>query len=280
MNKKSVVSSILNKSRITQLLDKFWGQDRLTVLGYHRIIDLDVPGFDHYRPNVSASPAMFERQLAYVVKHFNVIDLARLNAFIQHGEPLPKKPLLITFDDGYIDNYTNAYPILGRYNLSAVMFLITGKMGSSMLPWWDTCAYYFYHTHQQNAVLPSLGERDLSTLAARNLAREALILELKRLPENQKQKALAELGNSLNVAANQDTPLFITWDQARELIRNGIACQPHTVDHPILRRIAPEEGLYQLCESCTRIESETRQAATAFAYPNGTTADFNDSTVA
>src|SRR5215212_2664577 len=108
MNKKSLFSLIMCKSGATALLDKVWGPNRLTVLAYHRIVDVNTPGFDHYQSNVSASPIMFERQMAYVAKNFNVIDLARLQAFIQHGEPLPERPMLITFDDGYLDNYTNA----------------------------------------------------------------------------------------------------------------------------------------------------------------------------
>lgn len=277
MNKKSLFSLILSKSGITAALDKFWGSDRLTVLAYHRIIDVNAPGFDLYRPNVSASPAMFERQMAYVSEHFTVIDLARLNAFIHHGEPLPPRPLLITFDDGYIDNYTNAYPILRRYNLPAIMFLIAGKMDNPTPPWWDLCAYYFNHTRCASVDLPLLGQRDLTI--SREAVREELMRQLKRLPNEQKNEVINVLGQVLDVPATVYPPLFVSWDQVRELVANGISCQPHTVDHPIMTRIGRDEVLYQLCESRARIERETGQQAITFAYPNGTRADFDDSTL-
>jgi peptidoglycan/xylan/chitin deacetylase (PgdA/CDA1 family) len=276
---KALFSSVLSKSGTTKLLDAAWGGQRLTVLAYHRITDAMAPGFDHYRKNVSATPEMFERQLAYVTKHFNVIDLFALEAFIKQNTPLPERPLLITFDDGYLDNYSNAFPILRRFDLPAVIFLITGQMDNPALPWWDACAYYFYHTPCASAVLPFLGEHDLSSQNSRDLAREEMIRKLKQLPENEKQATLISLSQALEVASPPTAP-FVSWEQVRELVDHRVACQPHTVTHPILTRIAPQEVSYQLTESRARIEAETKQRGIAFAYPNGTMADYDSATIA
>src|SRR5262249_33831995 len=144
------------------------------------------------QPNVSASPAMFARQVAYVAKHFNVIDLAALREFIQLGRPLPSRPLLITFDDGYLDNYSNAYPVLRQYGLPAVIFLVTDWIGTPTIPWWDECAYLFQHTTTTHAVLPLIGERSLAVPDQRIAARDALMRALKQVPESQKQAAMQQ----------------------------------------------------------------------------------------
>lgn len=281
MSRRSAVSSILYKAKFDRLLDAYWGPERLTVLAYHRIIDASPPSFDLYRPNVSATPEMFERHIAYIVKHFNVISLEMLQDFLLTGQALPRRPLLITFDDGYLDNYTNAYPILRRYKLPAVIFLITDKMAQPTAPWWDSCAYYFFHTMKSSADLPLLGMCELVSPAQRDAARESFIKAVKKLPEAEKQASLQALRLSLDAGEfNSKLPLFVSWDQVRELTANGVACQPHTLTHPIMTRIDPNEQKWQLTESRARIEAETGQAAIAFAYPNGSRHDYNAETMA
>ncbi|MHB8626585.1 MAG: polysaccharide deacetylase family protein [Aggregatilineales bacterium] len=279
MSRTSQLSSILYKAQAQRLLDAYWGADRLTVLSYHRIIDWDTPDFELYRPNVSASPDMFDRQMAYVSKHFNVIDLACLEAFLLNGIPLPKRSLLITFDDGYRDNYTYAYPIMRRYQLTGVIFLIADKMTNPTAPWWDVCGYMFKRTKKTRAALPVVGDSDLSKPKLNETARESFMRAIKKLPESQKQAAMLELSNALDVPEPKlDEPLFVSWDEVRSLVENGIACQSHTVTHPIMTRIDPAEQKRQLAESRAVIEKETGQRVIAFAYPNGTPDDYDVTT--
>lgn len=279
MSRTSQLSAILYKAQAQRLLDAYWGADRITVLAYHRILDWDSPDFDGYRPNVSASLEMFDRQMTYVARHFNVIDLARLEAFVSEGIRLPKRPLLITFDDGYLDNYTYAYPILRHHQLPGVIFLITEKMTNPTPPWWDVCGYAFKHTKRTQATLPVTGEADLSELKLKDTARETFMTAIKKLPEDQKQAAMKDLSAALDVPEPKfDQPLFVSWDQVRELVQNGIACQPHTVSHPIMTRIDLAEQKRQLAESRAAVEKETNQRVIAFAYPNGTPGDYDAAT--
>jgi peptidoglycan/xylan/chitin deacetylase (PgdA/CDA1 family) len=279
MKKTHLLAAIMYRTGFARLLDTYWGPARLTVLAYHRIAEATAPDFAYYSPNVSASPAMFARQIAYVARHFNVIDLAALQAFIQLGRALPPRPLLITFDDGYLDNYTSAYPILRQYGLPAVIFLITDWIEKPIIPWWDECAYWFHHATNTHAMLPLVGETDLTAPHQRTAARDALIRALKQVPESRKQEALQQLRSMLNVSLPENTPrLFVSWDQVRELVANGVACQPHTASHPILTRVNYAEMQRQISESRVRVEAETRQPVSAFAYPNGTPGDYDENT--
>ncbi|MCC7450514.1 MAG: polysaccharide deacetylase family protein [Anaerolineae bacterium] len=278
--KKKLLAAALYKGGVPKLLNTYWGPDRLTVLAYHRITDPTPSQFSYYIPNISCAPEMFARQMDYVAQHFNVIDLAALRDFIERGTPLPPRPLLITFDDGYLDNYTNAYPVLRQHKFPAVIFLMTRAMDDPTPPWWDACGYYFQHTLRTQANLPLVGACDLSTPALRNAARESLMRRLKQIPEGQKQEAMQMLPTALDVTPPPLEPrLFMNWDEVREIVANGVACQPHTVTHPILTRIDPAEVRRQLKESRTKIEQETGQIATTFAYPNGTLADYNADTM-
>jgi peptidoglycan/xylan/chitin deacetylase (PgdA/CDA1 family) len=278
MSRRQQVAKILRASGGLNLINRYWGKQRLTVLAYHRIIEWNTPTFADYEPVVSATPSMFEQQMAYIAKHFNVIRLAQLQNFLFHNEPLPEHPLLITFDDGFTDNYDFAFPILKKFGFPAVIFLVTSRMTNPTRPWWDEVAYAFHHTRLATADLPLIGKQAWASESERKSVREMLIQRLKIVPEAQKLEAVANTSQHLEVAPSQDK-LFISWEQVRELVANDVACQPHTVTHPIMTRISSQEVHQQLAQAKADIERETQQTANAFAYPNGTPSDFDKTTM-
>lgn len=280
MSATQIITTTLFRLGVARILNTAWGEHRLTVLTYHRITDATAPDFPYYRPNVSASSAMFERQMQYLSRHFNVVDLASVHDCLLHGHALPPRPLLITFDDGYLDNYTHAFPILQAYGLPAVMFLVPERIDAPTPPWWDECAYYCYHTPLQRATLPLLGAQSLATRQQRRTVAEMLIQRLKYTHETAKHQFLQTLSATLAVPfPAHEAGLFVSWDHVRELVAHGIACQSHTLNHPILTQISLAEAQHQLVESRRRIEHETGVVVTSFAYPNGTRHDFNPSVV-
>jgi len=89
------------------------------VLNYHQINNED-----HNALTLSASE--FEAQMNYLYREgYNTISPDQLADYLQNGQNLPPNPVLITFDDGYADNYRVAYPILQKYHFTATIFLIT-----------------------------------------------------------------------------------------------------------------------------------------------------------
>jgi peptidoglycan/xylan/chitin deacetylase (PgdA/CDA1 family) len=90
---------------------------------------------------------------------------------------------------------------------------------------------------------------------------------------------LDRLQVALNVDLPTDPPVFMNWDQVREMVAMGIACQPHTVNHPILTRIGPEQMRRELVDSRDQIAEQTRQEVVGFAYPNGMPGDYDQSTM-
>ena len=96
----------------------------IPVLNYHRVAD-----GDGNNPLTLSVPE-FNEQMAYLNQHgYQSITPDDLLANLQDNAPLPDKPVLITFDDGYRDTYTNAYPILKKYGFTATVFLITDVVG-------------------------------------------------------------------------------------------------------------------------------------------------------
>ncbi len=105
---------------------------------YHYI---DAPGLDAdiYRKDLSVLPQAFEEQMAYLREAgYHSISLRDLVLHLQAGVELPPNPVVLTFDDGYLDNYTHAYPILERYGFSGTFFIITGlvdKQAEGHMSW-------------------------------------------------------------------------------------------------------------------------------------------------
>jgi peptidoglycan/xylan/chitin deacetylase (PgdA/CDA1 family) len=94
----------------------------IPVLNYHKV--------DNQPLALSLSPQEFDEQMSYLAENgYNTISPDQLSAYLKYGRPLPDKPVLITFDDGYRDNYTNAFPILKKYGFTATIFLVTSLVG-------------------------------------------------------------------------------------------------------------------------------------------------------
>jgi len=97
---------------------------RVPILMYH-YVSVPPPDADKYRLDLSVTPANFEAQMKYLAQEgYHPVRLVDLAEFLRNGKPLPLKPIVITFDDGYLDNYQNAFPILKKYNFVATFFVI------------------------------------------------------------------------------------------------------------------------------------------------------------
>jgi peptidoglycan/xylan/chitin deacetylase (PgdA/CDA1 family) len=267
--------ALLHKTRIFDL--GIWAAPRrLTVINYHRVTDLFDPEFATFKPNVSATPAQFEQQMAYVAQHFNPIGIGDLTAWLAGQRDLPVRAALITFDDGYADNYTQAAPILKKHHIPGLIFLTSGYIDGLYHPHWDVVSLCFRQTRLNEAVLPVLGRQSWSSPLMREKMAGLFIEALKALPDEQRLSAVEQLTNVLGetVPDSAFQGLMMSWDQIRELIGDGIDFGAHTVSHPILTRISPEHALEEMQISRKRIQEETGQSVDSFAYPNGKRPDF------
>lgn len=114
----------------------FGRQTRVPILTYHYIGNNPNPA-DKARDNLEVVPDKFEEQMNYLSKNgYNTISFDTLYAVLHGVSSLPLKPVILTFDDGYIDFYLNAYPILRRYGLHAVSFIPTGLVGKGYYMSW------------------------------------------------------------------------------------------------------------------------------------------------
>lgn len=113
------------------------GQIRVPILLYHYVGENPNPS-DTARDYLSVTPQKFDEELQYLSQNgYQTISLDTLAAALENGGTLPPKPIILTFDDGYIDFYLNAFPIISKYNFSGTVFIITGKVGQDMFLNWN-----------------------------------------------------------------------------------------------------------------------------------------------
>ena len=237
--------------------------------------------FNLFRPNVSASPLEFARQMDYVRRHYSVITCEHLLSWLRGEKDLPRHPLVITFDDGYSDNLAFAYPILKERNLPAIIFLTTGFIGGDLPFYWDYVAYLFSHTQQISARLPITGEAAWTTAAEREKVMISWVDCVKKLPEAERRQAVSEIAAVLDVRVPERvfSNLYLTWEQIRMMDQNNIEFGAHTVNHPILTRISRDGVQEEVNKSKQQIENEIQRPISTFAYPNGQRSDFSDEVI-
>lgn len=242
----------------------------IQILTYHRVND----DRDSFFPGMPAS--VFSDQMSYLAKRYHVCSLVEATGRLLAND-VPENAVVVTFDDGYRDNYSHAFPILKAHGVSATIFLATGAVGTGQMLWHDQVFTVFRET--QCRVLteyhPDLPAFPLRTIPEKLQAQHSVLRMLRLLNEEERCCWITRLAEKLAVAEyQQDSSLMLTWEQVREMRGAGISFGAHTVSHPILSRLTREQMRIQIERSSADIVRNIGERPLAFAYPNGGREDF------
>jgi peptidoglycan/xylan/chitin deacetylase (PgdA/CDA1 family) len=106
------------------------------VLIYHHVKWLK-PSDDAIERGLTVLPTEFAAELRFLVTHgYHTITAAELTAYLRTGSRLPTHPVVLTFDDGYADVYSDTYPLLRKYHLTATLFIVPGFLGTPRYVSW------------------------------------------------------------------------------------------------------------------------------------------------
>ena len=253
----------------------------LLVLNYHRIGDWTQSPLD--RGVYSTTAEGFAAQMAYLAREFEVITLDDL----PHARRDPKgRYVMVSFDDGYRDNYEVAFPVLKRERIPGTFFIATGFLDDTPLAWWDRIAYTVRTAGE--AGLRQLPERletwgtplTLSDPASRELAIKTVLKTYYRLPSTKTAAFLADLREITAVDAPDGLTddLWMTWGNVRELRLAGMGIGAHTVTHPLLARLGPAEQVEEIRGCKERLLAAAGVRTRGFAYPVGSPDSFTTMT--
>ena len=253
-------------NRTTRLLARAleFGADvpRLNCLIYHRVVA---------EPDILISEQLtaetFEWHIRLLRSEFEVMPVSEAVARLVAGT-LPRRAACVTFDDGYADNHDVAMPILRSAGLSACFFVATGFLDGGRM-WNDTVIESVRYCSHDTLDLEAegLGRHSLAGVQARRTAINSLIARLKHMPIASRGRAVDAVAR----AARAELPsnLMMSSAQVAALARAGMEIGGHTVNHPILTSMAPEDAQSEIQRGRERLVEITNSPVELFAYPNG-----------
>ncbi len=235
------------------------GRQYLAMVNYHRVL----AEADPMRPN-SPTQATFRWQMQLLAGHMNVLPV-ELAVTLQAKGQLPDRAICITFDDGYADNATVAYPVLRDLGLPATIFVATAFTAGGIM-WNDAIIEFFRDaaagTYTINGVRYNLQEE----VESRRRCATEVIHGIKHLPQQQRQLIVDELVAS---ASSTTAPPMMNAEQLKDLDPALITLGAHTVNHPILESIDDRQATDEISRSRQVIEQISGRPVNLFAYPNG-----------
>jgi peptidoglycan/xylan/chitin deacetylase (PgdA/CDA1 family) len=191
-----------------------------------------------------------------------------------------KNRFVLTFDDGYANVYSEAFPLLRQMGIPFSVFVTTGMVDTDTVLWNDLLEFAVFSTTERTLHTQILQQpHGLESQADRRQAivRMKRILKTRNVEEARKHvdQVCTVLGVDTD-APELDRVRFLSSDQIREMSGAGVDFGGHSVTHPILSKETPERVRAEIAGCKSSLESVTREPVTAFAYPNGQPGDFND----
>lgn len=253
----------------------------LRILAYHRVLEsAEPPGFRFDPELISASAEQFHDQMKLLRRRFHPLSFEDLLACIDRGSRLPKHAVMVTFDDGYDDNYRVAFPILRDQGMSAMFFVSTGHIDSGQPYAYDWLVYMICTTEAERLQVPEAGIDAVipTTLDARRELVVNLLDRIKHLDADVQSGIIGRLERDWGIArAPHPDCLPMNWDQLREMQRGGMEIGSHGVDHLMLSKLPREQMRREVFESKQRLEQELGVPAKVLSYPVGGPHAFDES---
>ena len=274
---KIILAYFLYYTGLIFILSNLRLKNKCIVLVYHRVVS-PLREIYHVQDGMYVEPHVFKQHLDYLASHFNIISEKEFIDTLRKKKRF-NKACLITFDDGWRDNFQYAFPLLKEKNIPATIFLATGLTGTSNWFWPEKILYFV-----ENINLKSLSKiedkkiRKLIEAYHKNNEKEEshlnkLIEYLKSVPEEKLEYIIGNL-SEMATKTISDERQVLDWDEIKEMMNYSISFGSHTVNHKILtNNVDIQKVRFELEVSKRTIENKIDSKVRSFCFPNG---NFND----
>jgi len=287
----------LARTGAIRMLESFPLKSQLMVINYHRIGNSTLTNLD---PGVFSTDSIgLDEQITALRRRFTFISPSEALDVIER-KINPKEPLaLLTFDDGYRDNLTQAFPVLASHGLKAIFFIVTSYLESPQVPWWDRLASLVRVITLQNKTT-NIKLRDSRTVevSAHNLKNsimqvlenfkacgpsdqqefESYLLKLAGTNDSSKQSQSAEPLGKFGVGAGE-TELMMSWEDIKTLQTAGMTIGAHSHTHRILSGLDKASQQLELRSSKLILEKHLSSQVDFLAFPDGRRGTFDAETM-
>jgi peptidoglycan/xylan/chitin deacetylase (PgdA/CDA1 family) len=276
MSKRLLLANAMQKMGILRVLETYRSRPGILIINHHRVGDASRSRFD--REVFSATPEGLDMQIKYFKRHLHVVSGDELEELVSGRTRLTRMHVAITFDDGYLDNYTTAFDVLRANEATAAFFIVPGYVGTSYVPWWDEIAYLVRYTHKSQITLKSPSPLTVNLGPDREAAIHTVLRHYKQPGNRSGDQLMEELRAEAECALPEPKRRFLSWEEAKEMRSAGMVIGSHTQSHRILGQISPEQQRWEMEESKRQIEQNIGSPISTLAYPVGTLGAFDRST--
>lgn len=251
------------------------------VLTYHRVLP---PGADTFSADgIVVEPETFARQMAFLRRHFRVLSLDELSELFRSGRPLPSRSCIVTFDDGWFDNFEHALPVLRKEQIPAVVFVATGYIGGNDCFWQERLTRRLCLAVRHGGAPLEFANKcvgrsleGMSATAQRLVVREAVNAWKDRRDDiHAIEQSLLEVLRAAQVPFDSlGDDRFMTWQEVTALTQGSrVTIGSHGCSHTPLTALGESQAEQELQRAREQIASIVGAPTTSIAYPNG---NFND----
>ncbi|GFE85456.1 polysaccharide deacetylase family protein [Steroidobacter agaridevorans] len=254
---------------------------QFVILMYHRVLPDGDPYIPYIQPGMYVRASSFEKQLEFLTDAYQIVSLQEMLELIETGRASSERQYcVITFDDGWRDNYQYAFPLLKKFSAPATIFLTASFVGTHRLFWHEKVSKLFYLARSSGKQpAPSAHESDAAgSLLMRHLfsaegtatAVDTAIEGLKSLPVAQIEEVVERVAARLGISFENERTM-LSWEEIREMGKSGISFGSHTCEHRILTQIDLATAAEEITGSMTQLRSREPDLnyVPVFCYPNG-----------
>lgn len=237
------------------------------ILMYHRVAD-ELPKVKH-DPHMFVKSDTFKMHINEISKYFTIVTLDEMLSNAQNNQRL----CALTFDDGWLDNYEIAYPIMRKNKIPGTIFLPVNDIGTTQRFWFDHLFFLansLSSTEDQNAyishfqtIIPAWNPKELST---------ASIQELTEKLKNFEAPVLYDIIDTAYTKVEIKPPsekVLMDWKQIQEMVQNDISFGSHGLNHDILTALDSQSKKNIVIESLAILKDKVISSIPFFSYPNG-----------
>lgn len=238
-------------------------QRRLSIFAYHGIWDTDDVCRDE-----AISVEQFDWQMRLLSRVFNIIPLKQAIAAMENGT-LPKRAVVLTFDDGYENNLSVALPVLQKYRVPATFFITASAVQQGVM-WNDLVKEAIYRCDKAELNMPELGleQVGICSTAEKSELIDQLLEKLKAMRLQQQREAVALICQRTGITPERR--LMLTEQQLRQFASTeGVTVGCHTFYHPMLSVCSQDEVMADLQASKAYLQEIVGEPVDYFAYPYG-----------
>ena len=265
---KSLVRDVMSRAAVASgmcALGRSIRQPGSLILYGHRI-SADDEGYLQ-----GLDPEWFTAQLTYLTRHYDIISLTELVAWLEEGMQPPANTVVLTLDDGFRDNVEVALPILDRFGVHATIFVVTQSLSDGRLPWSQRLGYAFQHAQTDSLEHVLLGPDSVPLTDDGSRHRTCLRVKhaLTTMARPERDRVIDDIASRLG--ATLPTDRMMTWEDARMAVGYGHVIGAHTFSHALLAEVTEAEARVEMERSQDDLREHLGLERPHFCFPGGST---------